>query len=204
MVTLFENTPRPSNAMPSSSRTVLCAPSAPIRYCAAQPGSRLPVSTSLDGQRDAVGILLDADHLVPGRAPWRRRLRRALRRIGSRPGWVTNSRRHGLSASTPSLRLGMMSASFLPASVSIRISAPSGVELLARLLAHLVLDAGAAEHFERAHVEEGGARQAASRRATARPRATEFRAAPGTSPSTGRPGRRRRSAPGLPRRVPHS
>jgi hypothetical protein len=33
------------------------------------------------------------------------------------------------------------------------------LELLARLLAHLVLDAGRAEHLERAHVEEGGARK---------------------------------------------
>src|SRR5262249_59811002 len=33
------------------------------------------------------------------------------------------------------------------------------LELLARLLAYLVLDAGATEHLERAHVEEGGARQ---------------------------------------------
>ena len=52
-----------------------------------------------------------------------------------------------------------MSASFLPASVSMMTMRAFRLELLARLLAHLVLDAGRAEHFERAHVEEGGARQ---------------------------------------------
>ncbi len=48
------------------------------------------------------------------------------RRIGSSPGWLTNQRRHGLSASTPSFRLGMKAASSFPARDSTATMAPSG------------------------------------------------------------------------------
>ncbi len=48
-------------------------------------------------------------------------------RIGSRPGWLTNQRRQGLSASTPSFSEGMKAASCRPDSDSTPTMAPSGV-----------------------------------------------------------------------------
>src|SRR5882762_1287384 len=50
------------------------------------------------------------------------------RRIGSRLGWFRNNRRQGLTASTPSFRFGMMSASLRPARQSIAMIAPSGTK----------------------------------------------------------------------------
>src|SRR6266480_2803929 len=50
------------------------------------------------------------------------------RRIGSRLGWFRNNRRQGLTASTPSFRFGMMSASLRPARQSIAMMAPSGTK----------------------------------------------------------------------------
>src|SRR5256885_8310166 len=50
------------------------------------------------------------------------------RRIGSRLGWFRNNRRQGLTASTPSFRFAMMSASLRPARQSIAMTAPSGAK----------------------------------------------------------------------------
>src|SRR2546421_729187 len=50
------------------------------------------------------------------------------RRIGSRLGWFRNKRRQGLTASTPSFRFAMMSASLRPARQSIAMMAPSGTK----------------------------------------------------------------------------
>ena len=66
MVMLLEKTPRPSNGMFISSRTLLCAPSAPIRYWPVKGRSR-PLSTSLARTVTAVVILLDVDDLEPVR-----------------------------------------------------------------------------------------------------------------------------------------
>ena len=124
MVMELENTPRPSTGMSSSSRTLLWAPSAPIRYRPLR-RRRRPLSTSC-----TVSVTPSASWSTPtascpsstsAPADWARR-----RRIGSRPGCETNSRRQGLSASTPSLRLAMMSASLRPESESMMTSAPSG------------------------------------------------------------------------------
>ena len=53
----------------------------------------------------------------------------------------------------------MMSASLRPETQSIAIERAIRNEFLRRFLAHARLDAEPAKHLERAHVEEGGARQ---------------------------------------------
>ena len=63
MVMLLEKTPRPSNGMSISSRTLLCAPSAPIRYW---PVKTLPTTLDVFGEDgDGFVILLDLDDLEP-------------------------------------------------------------------------------------------------------------------------------------------
>ena len=105
---LLEKTPRPSNGIPHSSRALLCAPSAPTRYAARIVRSS-PLSESLTVAVTPSSSCSSPISSVPSRtlAPACAARRR---RIGSSPGWVMNRRRHGLNASTPSLRLGMKAA----------------------------------------------------------------------------------------------
>ncbi len=122
---LFENTPRPSNAIPSDSRTVLCAPSAATRYCVRI--SRVaPPSTSATVTVTPSASCAKPTTSLPSMTSAPTSFAR-LRKIGSRPRWLMNRRRQGLSvSSTPTLSPGMMSASFRPAKVSMLMIAPSG------------------------------------------------------------------------------
>ena len=112
----------------------------------------------LHRQRDAVGVLLDPDGLVPGEhlgagrfgAPAQDRLEAGL---GDEQPPARTERIDALVEARDDVGELLAGERIHDDERAFRL------ELLARLLAHLVLDSGGAEHFERAHVEEGGARQ---------------------------------------------
>jgi hypothetical protein len=115
--------------MPSSSRTFECPPSAAMRY---RPASSRSLSPSTSRTRSVTlceswrtaRISVPCSTVAPA-------ARARSRRMGSRLGWFRNHRRQGLTASTPSLRLEMMSASLRPDTQSMAISAPSGTNSFA-------------------------------------------------------------------------
>ena len=115
--------------MPSSSRTFEWPPSAAIRYWPESSRS-LPPSTSRTVSVTPEPSWRSAVTSVPCSisAP---AVRAFSRRMGSRLGWFRNQRWQGLTASTPSLRLEMMSASLRPETQSMAISAPSGTNSFA-------------------------------------------------------------------------
>ena len=112
----------------------------------------------LHGQRDAVGVLIDAHHLVPVehlgagglRASAQDRLEAGLRHEQPPAG---AQRVHPLVEARDDV------GELAPRQRVHDDERALGLELLERLLAHLLLDAGVAEHLQRAHVEERGARQ---------------------------------------------
>ena len=93
---LLEKMPRPSSGMPSSSRTLLWAPSAPTTYCARMRLLRAGVDVP-HRRGDAVGVLRQVRQPRSRAALRRRPDRRACAGCGSSPGWLMNSRRHGLN-----------------------------------------------------------------------------------------------------------
>ena len=149
---LFENTPRPSNGMPSNSRTALCAPSAATRYWPRIVAGRR-FRRRATRHRDAVGVLLEADDLAPLDHASRRPLGRP-RRIGSRPGWVMNRRRHGLSASsTPDVEAGDDVGELSPGERVHADDRAFGEELLSDCALTSSSMPGGPEQLDRAQVE---------------------------------------------------
>jgi hypothetical protein len=112
----------------------------------------------LHGQRDAVGVLLDPDRLLP------------VEHLGAGGfGAAAQDRLEpGLGDEQPPAGAERIDALVEARDDVGELLAGERIhddqrafrlELLARLLAHLVLDPGRAEHFERAHVEERSARK---------------------------------------------
>ena len=189
---LLENTPRPSNGIPSSSRTLLCAPSAPTRYF---PRSATLLADARRHARDghAVGILRRRRPPRGRPAPSRRPPRRAAQdRLQT--GLRDEQPPAGAERIDALVQARTDVGELLAGNESMMTIAPSGVNSLARLLRHLVLDPGGAEHFERADVEECGPRQLRSAAHRSTP-ARRSRAGPGTPPPTSRRARRPRSGP---------
>ena len=181
--------------MSSSSRTLLCAPSAPTRYFAAQPA--LSAASLPYRHGDAIGVLRHADHLVPVSTLAPASARAPQDRLEA-----------GLGAEQPPARAQRVDA---------LVEARDDVgELLARERVHhderafglnslgdcrrTLSSMPAQRNISSVRMWKKAARGNCEPPAAARPRARRCRAGRETSRSTGRPVRRRRSEPDTPAR----